>query len=147
MEYALLQFFNFHVLEPYFVSVILKKYISFLRISEIRPVFIFTVCYQCIPHIIVTIIFNQFNSVQPMFYMVAFYDNGSCIKFFLVERFILRSRNQIIQRATEFSTRLSLLPPMGFDSSFDYLCDMEVNRSGETFFLYNIIILYSHIWI
>ena len=53
---------------------------------------------ELVPHIIVTIIFNQFNAVQPMFYMVTFYDNGSCIKFFLVERFILRSRNQIIQR-------------------------------------------------
>ena len=51
-----------------------------------------------------------------MFYMVAFYDNGSSIKLFLVERFILRSRNQIIQRTqlsvtfhTQFCIRMFVI--------------------------------------
>ena len=42
---ALFQFLDLHVFEPNFIAVILKKYISFFGISEIRPVSIFAICY------------------------------------------------------------------------------------------------------
>lgn len=93
----LFQFFNLHVLEPYFISVVLQKDVTFNNISKVRPVLILAISYQCIPHFIVTVILNQFLSIQPVLYMVAFDDDHSSIELFLMERFILRSRNQVIQ--------------------------------------------------
>mgnify|MGYP006938903833 CR=1 FL=1 len=93
----LFQFFNLHVLEPYFISVVLQKDVTFNNISKVRPVLILGISYQCIPHFIVTVILNQFLSIQPVLYMVAFDDDHSSIELFLMERFILRSRNQVIQ--------------------------------------------------
>ena len=51
-----------------------------------------------------------------MFYMIAFYNDSSSIEFFLVEWFIFRSRNQVIQRAqlsvafhTQFCIRMLVI--------------------------------------
>ena len=48
----LFQFFNLHVLEPYFISVVLQKDVTFNNISKVRPVLILAISYQCIPHFI-----------------------------------------------------------------------------------------------
>ncbi len=76
--------------------MILKKNIAFCGITKIRPVFIFTVGNQSIPHVSIASIFDQFYPIQPVFYVVILHNNGGGIKIFFVERLLLWSRNKII---------------------------------------------------
>ena len=44
----LFQFFNLHVLEPYFISVVLQKDVTFNNISKVRPVLILAISYHSV---------------------------------------------------------------------------------------------------
>lgn len=96
LSYELFQFFDLYILKPDFIAVILKKNITFCWITEIRPVFVFAVGNQRIPHVCITGIFDKFYPVQPVFYVVIFYNDSSCIELFLVERLFGGSRNQVV---------------------------------------------------
>ena len=70
-----LKFFDLYVLEPYFVAVVLEEDTS-VAVAEIRPVFVFAVCDECVPLLCATLVLDEFYAVEPVFYMVILDDNG-----------------------------------------------------------------------
>ena len=77
--------------------MILQKDMPLFEIAEVWPITIFAICYQSIPHLIVTLVFQEFDSVEPMFHMIAI-DNYNCsIPTSLVNGFTGRSRNKVVE--------------------------------------------------
>ena len=53
------------------VGVVLKQQMTEFSIAEVRIVAVFAVCYKSIPFLGVTLIFNNFDTVEPVLYVVA----------------------------------------------------------------------------
>lgn len=65
--------------------MILQENMSFGQISEVGPVTIFTVSYQCIEHLGVAFVFHDLYPVQLVFYMVAVDDHHGRIEIVKTE--------------------------------------------------------------
>ena len=73
--------------------MILQQDVSALRIAEVGPVAVLAVCDQSIPLVVVAFVFDQFDVVEPVLYVITLYDDFRSIELSRAERFLLGSRS------------------------------------------------------
>src|SRR5690606_25927076 len=77
--------------------MILQQDMAFIPLSKIGPVFIFTIGYQCPECRCPTFVFQNFEAIHPMFYMIALYQNPPSIPVsYPVKRLIAAWYGQVL---------------------------------------------------
>ena len=87
--------------------MVLEKDVAFLVVAEVGPVLVLAIGHKGVPFLIVTLIFNEFHTIEPMLDMVALDLHHRCVPGRDVEGFIRWSGNQVIKRSQG---------PVSFDS-------------------------------
>ena len=94
---ALRKDFDLYILEPHFISMVLKKDMTFFCSTEAWPHLVFAIVYKCVPHLIIAFIFKNLYMIKPMLDMVAVYLDRCSIEEASSISLVLRSRNKIVK--------------------------------------------------
>ncbi len=61
------------------IAMLLKQYMARRAFSEIRPFFILAFCDQSTENLAPSFVFDYFNIIEPVFYVITFDDDAGTI--------------------------------------------------------------------
>ena len=79
--------------------MVLKQDVAALVVAEVLPVLVLAVCHECVPHLVVAFVLQQFHSVEPVLHVLASYYHHGCVEAVDVERLLFRRRYEVVERA------------------------------------------------
>ena len=67
-------------------------------VAEVRPVAILAIGHQGVPHLVVALIFQQLDAVEPVFHMISLHNHHSGVEVVEVKGLFVRRRDEIVER-------------------------------------------------
>ena len=83
----------------YFVTVVLKKDVAFLEVSEVDPVLVLAVVHKGVPHLVVALVLDDLHVVEPVLHMVALDLDDGLVELAGMEGLVGGSWDEVVERA------------------------------------------------